>query len=600
MKGRIRDEDITIVRERNNIVDVVSDYVSLKKKGKLYWGLCPFHQEKTPSFKADPVSQLYHCFGCGEGGNVFGFIMKVEHLEFPEAVESLAERIGYTLTFEKQYGPEQSKRARIFEANRLTMLYYQYVLHKTKEGERGRFYLKKRGLRDDIVKRYGLGLAPQSWSSLGNYLVKKGFSREELVQAGIMIKGQKGFYDRFRGRLIFPITDTRGRAVAFGGRVLGTGEPKYLNSPETPVYHKSSLLYGLNNAKGDVVRDGAVIVVEGYTDVLALAQAGITNVVATLGTAFTHEHVELLKRFAERVVLVFDADAAGIKAAESASSYLSEFRLPKMEALKDLEQNAAGIDVRVVILPNKQDPADFIGANNINDFRVLIDNAEPFFDFYLTRELDKHNISEIRQKEHAALAGFKLIATLDNPASQKAYLSKIAQHLEFDEEALTVKFNATYKRKMSTRVEAKATMLNPQQKAERSFLQLAIQYPEVRAKIPAEMDESYFVASAHGRLFTVLKEMGGGKFDAGTLESLDTKLASYATQLLLADSECEEEKLSKFFEDILVSLKDFHYKRQINKIKRELESTQVQQSKGYYDELFEELIALEAKRRDLR
>ncbi len=600
-KGRIKEEDISTIRERSNIVDVVSDYVMLKKKGKLFWGLCPFHQEKSPSFKVDPATQLFHCFGCGEGGNVFTFIMKVERLDFPEAVGALAERIGYRINYEAIKPKEASKKGRILEANHLAMLFYQHILQKTREGERGRTYLKKRGLNDDIVNSYGLGLAPQSWGSLDNYLIKKGFSRAELLEAGLVVKGPKGYYDRFRGRLIFPITDLRGHVIAFGGRVLGTGEPKYLNSPETVLYHKSSTLYGLHLAKSQIVRTGAVLVVEGYTDVLALAQAGILNVVATLGTAFTAEHIELLKRFAERVILVFDADAAGMKAAESASSYLSEFRLPQTEALRNLEQTStSGIDVKVIMLPQNLDPADFIAAQGAESFYKLVDLAEPFFDFYLTREINKYNISEVRQKEQAALACFKLIAMLDHPASQKEYLSKVAQRLELDEEALTVKYNAIYKKSSAIRSEARATVLDPQERAERSLLHLALKYPEIRNRIPAEMDESYFVSPAHAQIFTVLKSMGGGKFDASALDNLDKGLASKATELLLAEPEYEEEKLLKYFKDILITLKDFHYRRQISKLKAELQSLTSQENKMHYDALFEELIALEAKRRDLK
>lgn len=601
-KGRIKEEDINIVRERSDIVEVVSDYVALKKKGRLFWGLCPFHQEKTPSFKVDPSSQLYHCFGCGEGGNVFTFMMKVDHLDFPEAVEVLANRVNYQLSYETQGSTGSSKKNRIFEANHLAALFYQHVLWKTSEGNRGRLYLKKRGLRDDIVKRYGLGLAPQSWNSLGNYLAKKGFSREELIEAGLIIRGDKGVYDRFRSRLIFPITDTRGRVVAFGGRVIGDGQPKYLNSPETDIYHKGSMLYGLHMAKNEVIRKGTVLIVEGYTDVLALAQTGINNSVATLGTAFTAKHIELLKRFAERVVLIFDADAAGMKAAQSAGSYLSEFRLPRMGALQSLESQGgpSGLDVRVVVLPQNLDPADFVRSKGAESFRELVDSAEPFFDFYLTREIDKYNISEVRQKEQAATACLKLIATLDHPTSQKEYLSKVSQWIGINEEALTVKYNAVFKRNATVRDEAKTMALDPQEKTERSLLHLALKYPEIRQRIPEEVESSYFVSAAHAQIFTVLKEMGGGKFDASVLDNFSGKLGAKATELFLSEPEYEEENLSKYFEDILLSLKDFHYRRQINKLKKELQSLSAQENKERYDALFEELIDLEAKSYQLR
>jgi len=601
MKGKIKEGDINYVRERNNLVDVVSEYVLLKKKGKLFWGLCPFHQEKTPSFKVDPVAQLYHCFGCGEGGNVFTFVMKADHLDFPEAVESLANRIGYRLEYEAGSTPELSKKDRIYEANRLAALFYQHILLKTNEGERGRYYLKKRGLDADIVKEYGIGLAPQAWNSLGNYLVKRGYSKEEVFDAGLVVKGAKGYYDRFRGRLVFPITDIRGRVIAFGGRVLDGGQPKYLNSPETPIYHKSSTLYGLHTAKNEIIREGFIVIVEGYTDVLMLSQAGIKNVVATLGTAFTAEHVELLKRFTDRVILVFDADAAGTKAAENASAYLSEFRLPKMEALRDLERRSgtSGIDVRVVVLPQNLDPADYVGTQGAGAFRGLINTAEPFFDFYLTRELDKYNIIETQQKEQAALAGLKFIAILD-PLAHEEYLSKIAQKLGLDEKVLAVKFNAMFKKSAPIRGEAKKAALDPQEKVERALLHLMMKYPEIRSNVPVEIEEGCFVSPAHSRFFTVLKEMGAGKFDTKALDDLDKNLRTKATELFLTEPEYEEENLSKYFEDILISLKDFHYKRQISKLRQELESLSSQKDIARYDELFEKLIELEAKRRDLR
>ena len=601
MKGKIKEDDVNAVRERSNLVDVVSEYVALKKKGRLLWGLCPFHQEKTPSFKVDPVAQLYHCFGCDEGGNVFTFVMKVEHLDFPEAVELLANRIGYRLEYEARSAQRSSKKDRMYEANRLAMLFYQNVLHKTAEGERGRSYLKKRGLHADIVREYGIGLAPQAWSLLRDYLAKRGYTYEELLEAGLVVKGSRGYYDRFRGRLIFPITDIRGRVIAFGGRVLDGGQPKYLNSSETPIYRKSATLYGLSMAKNEIAREGSALVVEGYTDVIALSQAGIKNAIATLGTAFTAGHIELLKRFSDRIVLVFDADVAGTKAAESASAYLSEFRPPKTEALRDLERRSGvtGIDVRVVVLPRNLDPADYIALQGADDFRVLINSAEPFFDFYLTRELDKYNISETQQKEQAALAGLKFIATLD-PLTHEEYLGKIARKLELDERVLAVRFNAMFKKSMPIRSEARRASINPQDKVERSLLHLMMKYSGIREKITAEVVEDYFVSPAHAQLFAVLKKMGAGKFDTKVLDDLDKGLRARATALFLAEPEYEEKNVSKYFEDILASFKDFYFKRQISKLRQKLESPSVQKDKAYYDALFEELIALEAKRRALR
>jgi DNA primase len=604
MRGRISENDINAIRERTNIVDIVADYVTLKKKGKLFWGACPFHKEKTPSFKIDPVSQLFHCFGCGEGGNVFTFLMKIEHFDFPEAVEMLADKIGYSIQYEENQTPEASKRKKILEVNRMATQYYQFILLKTAQGQVGRDYAKERKLGAGIIKKYGVGLAPNSWDMLFKYLTKKGFSGEILQESGLTLKGQRGSYDRFRSRLIFPITDLQGRTIAFGGRIIGQGEPKYLNSPETAVYHKSSTLYGLYLAKNSIVSEGHVLVVEGYTDVLALAQAGIKNAVATLGTAFTADHINILRRFTDYIVLVFDADTAGMKAAESVGSHMSEFRPPRMESLQQWEgREAPGLDVRVAVLPDQLDPAEFISTRDADSFKGLIKDAEPFFDFYLTREIDKYNISEVRQKERAALSGLKFIATLD-PLLRGAYLGKIADKLGIEKNALELKFSSVLRggrfKTGSIERETRATNISPQEKVEKSILKFLLKYPDKRAKIFSEVDEDYFSDPAHARLFTVLKDMGEGKFDASDLDHFDSELKTKVTELFLTGIGCEEENLSKFFTESLIYLKDFYCKRQISKLKRELQGSKAQADQEYYDSLFEELIAIEAKRRDLR
>ncbi|MCL4499559.1 MAG: DNA primase, partial [Chloroflexi bacterium] len=281
----IKEDDINAVRERADLIQIVSENVTLRKKGKYFWGCCPFHSEKTASFKVDPALQLYHCFGCGEGGNVFTYVMKTEHLDFADAVAGVAERIGYTLRYEG--GRRQDGAKKLQDLNEQALRFYQYMLTKSDAGKRGLEYFRKRGFTNKIIADFALGYAATAWDALTKNLIKRGAEPGDLIAAGLVLKGDRGLYDRFRGRVMFPIKDLRGRTVAFGGRVLGTETPKYLNSPETALFKKSGMLYGLYQAKNVIVKEGTALVVEGYTDVIALHQAGIKTAVATLGTAFT-------------------------------------------------------------------------------------------------------------------------------------------------------------------------------------------------------------------------------------------------------------------------------------------------------------------------
>ncbi|MDI7252305.1 MAG: DNA primase, partial [Actinomycetota bacterium] len=286
--GRIRDEDIERLREQVDIVEVISEYVQLKKAGRLFKGLCPFHDEKTPSFMVDPAKQLYHCFGCGEGGDVFTFLRKREGLGFREAVERLASRVGFTLHYQggaRESGGPDSRRARLYRINQWAAEVYHRVLLEGEEGEAARRYLKSRGIDEESVCIFGLGFAPPRWDFLYRQAMRRGFEVQDFLASGLGLRGEKGVYDRFRGRVIFPIRDLQDRVVAFGGRTLGDEQPKYLNSPETPVYVKSRHLYALNLSRREIVKEGFAVLVEGYTDVILLWQHGIRNVAATLGTA---------------------------------------------------------------------------------------------------------------------------------------------------------------------------------------------------------------------------------------------------------------------------------------------------------------------------
>ena len=341
--------------ERNDIVDVVSQYVRLtKKSGANLFGLCPFHSEKTPSFSVAPDKQIYHCFGCGKGGGVINFIMEIENLSFPDAVAFLARRANMPLPEEAQ-SEDTSRRARLLQLNRDAARFFHETL-KSPQGAPAQDYIRRRAISPAMVTRFGLGFAPDSWDSLANAMRKKGYSDQGMFEAGLVKHGKSGgVYDAFRNRLMFPVIDGRGSVIGFSGRILGDGEPKYLNSPETPVFSKSHNLFGLNLAKKS--KNGYIILVEGNIDVVSLHQAGFDGAVASLGTSLTGEQARLISRYTNEVILCYDSDEAGRKAASRAIGILEKLDLK----------------VRVLQVPGAKDPDEFIKKNGADAFRNLID-----------------------------------------------------------------------------------------------------------------------------------------------------------------------------------------------------------------------------------
>jgi len=373
------------IRNRCDIVDIISEYVHLKQAGKSFKGLCPFHGEKTPSFMVSPEKQLFHCFGCGEGGNVFNFLMKYEKISFFEAVKMLAKKSGVSLPVdEEKENFLNRQKERLYKLNNLTANYYRECLFKTNQGKKIINYLKKRGINDTSVEKYKLGYAPSGWDVLTNFLKKKGYSYEELTKARIINKSKiEGKYiDYFRDRIIFPIFNLSGRVIGFGGRVLDDSLPKYINSPETLVYNKGSNLYSLNFAKEDIRKKGYLIIVEGYTDVLITQQYEFNNVAASLGTALTARQIDLIKRFTDMVLIAYDADSAG-----------------NMATLRSLDLLVkAGLEVKVIDLPQGYDPADFLIKKGRTPFQNLIDGSLSLIDYKLKLLYSKNSIKTIEGK----------------------------------------------------------------------------------------------------------------------------------------------------------------------------------------------------------
>lgn len=405
------DDVIEEVRTRNDIVDIIGQYVNLKKKGANYFGLCPFHNEKSPSFSVSPGKQMYYCFGCGAGGNVITFVMEYENYSFVEAVKMLADRAGITLP-EVEYSKEAKAAAdlknTLLEINRLAANYFYYSL-KQPTGKIGYDYLKRRQLTDEMIKRFGLGFANKTSNDLYKYMRSKGYSDVILKETGLFFIEERGAHDKFWNRVMFPILDVNNRVIGFGGRVMGDGEPKYLNSPETKLFDKSRNLYGLNYARTS--RAKYMLICEGYMDVIALHQAGFTNAVASLGTAFTSQHAVLLKRYTDQVVLTYDSDGAGVRAALRAIPILKE----------------VGMSVKVMNMKPYKDPDEFIKNLGAEEFQRRIDDAVNSFMFEIAVIRSEYNMQDPESKTGFYNAAAKKLLEFSEKLERDNYTEAVAR-----------------------------------------------------------------------------------------------------------------------------------------------------------------------------
>lgn len=426
--GRIPEEKVDDIRERTDIVEVVSSYLPLKRSGANHLGLCPFHSEKTPSFNVNGPRQIFHCFGCGVGGNVFSFVMRMEGLSFPEAARRLGERVGIEVEEETLSPAEQARRDEMEQLARVSAVaaeFYHRILLDDPEGAPARRYLRERGYDGEIARRFHLGFAPPRFDALASHLAQKGFetrwAREKL---GLLREGKegRGDYDLFRNRLLFPVIDLRGQVAAFGGRVLDDSLPKYINSPESPLYHKGRVLYGLYQARETLRQGGEAIVVEGYFDQLALVRAGFPNAVATCGTALTEEHGKLLKRYAERVLLLFDQDSAGRKAT---------FRA--MEVLL-----AAGMPAAVVELDAGEDPDSFLKKRGADVFRERLAQARPVLELYIDSVLG-HYGEGVEGRARAVETILPKLGLIQSDIERQLYVQALAKRTGLDEAMLRPK-----------------------------------------------------------------------------------------------------------------------------------------------------------------
>ncbi|MCQ2539780.1 MAG: DNA primase [Acetatifactor sp.] len=551
------DEIIEEVRSRNDIVDVVSGYVKLQKKGGNHWACCPFHNEDTPSFSVNGNKQMFHCFGCGVSGNVYTFVMRYENFTFPEAVKMLAERAGVKLP-EIEYTEEQkqkaSRKARLMEVNKEAAKFFYYQL-RSPRGTIGMQYLQKRQLTDETMKRFGLGYSGKTGMDLITYLRQKGFEDDLIKEAGLgVISERSGLMSQFWNRVMFPIQDINGKVIGFGGRVMGDGEPKYLNSPETPVFDKRRNLFGMNFAR--TARTGNIILCEGYMDVISMHQAGFTQAVASLGTAFTAEQANLLRRYTDNVLLAYDSDGAGVKAALRGIGILRE----------------AGLTGKVINMRPYKDPDEFMKALGKEAFQERIDQAENsfFFELRILQEQFDMKDPESKTKFHREIA--KKLCTFREEVERDNYLQAAAEKYFIGVDnlrKLVLSYAAqTGDAKPVERPRTTGGQRNPAQekaaKAQKILLTWITDDPKIYPKIKKYITVSDFtdetVQAVASRLFTDLDE---GKFNPAsiisTFEDEEQQRAAaevFQTQLPQLSTKQEREKA---FHDILLAVKKNSY-----------------------------------------
>jgi DNA primase len=504
------------VKQRIDIVDIIGQQVTLTKAGRTFRGLCPFHSEKHPSFYVYPEQQSWHCFGCNSGGDAFSFIMKKQNIDFGEALRQLAQKAGVTLPSRFEPGAESEEKQRLYQINQAAALYFHNLLNST-AGEKAKSYAAGRGFTLKTISDFQLGYSPNSWEGLKKYLMDKGYTESEMLNAGLIIEPEgKKTHDRFRHKLMFPIADARGRIIGFGARVLDDSLPKYINSPQTPIFDKSGSLYGINLAKDSIRQQELAVIVEGYMDVITAHQNGFSNVVASMGTSVTEKQVGTLKRLSQNITLALDADAAGEEAMLRGVGF----------------ENTLGAEVKVIILPQGKDPDDVI-KEDVKVWQKLLAEALPVVDYTFNMVASELDLNTAKGKSSAVDKLLPIIAEIRDPIRQAHYLQKLAQLLKVSErsiEAALTRIRPGPKRERIGEPEA-ATPLHPllSSPLEEYCLALLLQHPELKSKDEG-LSPEYFENSENREIFIAwqqsdkiesLKEA----LDPATHEHLDSLIA---------------------------------------------------------------------------
>jgi DNA primase len=496
-------ELIDQIRDANDIVDLISEYVPLKKRGKNYVGLCPFHAEKAPSFNVSPDKQMFYCFGCGEGGNVISFLLKHEKLGFSDAIRHLAKRANISLP-KKSFDKGRSEQLdKLYYANQVANEYFHKNFYREGPGKKARQYLNKRGFDPEIIKQFSLGYAPDDWEGLIRFAKNKEVETEVLNQAGLVVPRTEtsGYYDRFRNRIIFPIFNLSGKIVGFGGRVLDDkDEPKYLNSPETPIYQKGKILYGLNLSKDEIRKNASAVLVEGYVDLLSLYQAGIKNVTASSGTAFTSDQARLLSRYAEKVYLLFDADTAGQSATfRSVDLLFSE-----------------GVEVFVVSLPKGEDPDSFVKKFGKEKLAKKIDQAQTFIDFKRSSLPKGFEELSLKEQEKVIFDLAETASKITNDLRRNLFVKKVGQIFKIDEASIfKMMGKRTTKGIFAPKKETSISAVTGHEKIEMGILRILMEDGKLMKLTKGKLELDDFSTPEHKEIFQLLgTHSGQGKTSA--------------------------------------------------------------------------------------
>jgi DNA primase len=588
--ARIREEDIDALRDRADVVEVVSGYSRLKKAGgHTYKGLCPFHSEKTPSFTVDAAKGLWHCFGCGEGGNVYQFVQKSESLPFPEAVEWLARKTGFDLRYEEMRPGEKRElgiKTRIVRANEAAMRFWHDTLVKSPDALAARRYLEGRGFDAEVAQRWMLGFAPGR-STLCKHLFSEGFSQDDIERADLGRRSARdgSLYDTFRDRIMFPTWNLQGDVVGFGGRALGDQQPKYLNTSETPAFSKSRLLYGLNRAKSAIAR-GIAVVVEGYTDVIALHEAGVAEAVATNGVALQEAHLEMLKKFTQRVILMLDADEAGKGATERA------FGL----------HERLGLQLMVAPLPAGRDPADVVREDGAEAIHKFLDEAQPLLGFKLEEMIAKLATDTPEARSSAVKEVVKVLGWHPDAIARREYVFMAAKRIGVDPEAIQRALSEEVSRSSTGETDRKQERPLPGHvKVEREALQLLLTQPTVGSRFGGEADERDFTSPVRRELLRLATSKLGSDqpvVRSKVAEELSPEALTLLTELTVGEEAVPEDDTARA-EEVFIRLRAFSLARQIRARRDVLQDVNPVDDPARHDALFTELVSLEASRRDL-
>lgn len=543
------------VRSTADMVEIISGYVPLKKKGQNYWGCCPFHGEKTPSFSVNPGKSMFYCFGCHEGGDIFKFIMKIENCSFMDALKLLAGRYGIPIPEKQKTAAEiarEKQRDSIYSANELASKFFQACLTKTAYGEPALAYLAGRGIGKEIIAGFGIGYALNNFTALVSSLAKRGCQPQVLEAAGLAARGREGYYDKFRNRVIIPIRDARGRIVGFGGRVLDNSTPKYLNTAETQWFNKRRLLFGLDIALKAIRKSGRAVVVEGYMDAISLHAAGFDNVVASMGTAFSKEQAKLLQRLADEVIFCYDSDSAGRKASVRAVSIARE----------------AGLKVRIAGVPDGKDPDEYVRQHGSAAFAQVLAAAQNGIDFQIDETILQNNIANLAGKVEAVSNILPFLLECQNEIEASEHIRRLAQRLTIDEGLIAEEYRKAARR--GGRQQTGQPTVIPEEKsagigqqAEELLLRLLLEQPQLCDECCAEVKETGFEDAVLAQLFDRLCELGTA-YTTDKLNNVLDDAAQTALARILAH-QLPEGDMDKLMQDCLRQMRRLRLEKEYEK-----------------------------------